>query len=142
MGFFSRKSRKVERSVVELAGGGHCAVAGESFYGAAIARTVSLCWVDEQDDRVFRASLVPEPDNKYDENAVGVWSAMGQIGHLPREDARKYRPLFDEIRRRGYDGGSCEAFMLGGTPDKPNIGIVLRLSAARICLDELRRDLQ
>jgi hypothetical protein len=137
MGLFTRKQPPVELSVVELAGGAYCAVAGESFYGEAIAKTVPACWSDGDDDRVFRAILVAEPNNEYDTNAVGVWSSFGKLGHLPREEAALYRPLFDEIRSRGYDGGCCEAVMTGGTPDKPNIGIVLRLSRPEICLAEL-----
>jgi hypothetical protein len=127
----------VELSVVELPGGAHCAVAGESFYGEEIAKTLPTCWGDDEDDRVFRAILVPEPNNEFDANAIGVWSSLGQLGHLPREDAALYRPLFDEIRQRGYDGGVCEAVMRGGTQDKPNIGIVLRLSRPEVWLAEL-----
>jgi hypothetical protein len=137
MGFFTRKPRALELSVVELAGDAHCAVAGESFYGEAIAKTLPTCWSDDEDDRVFRAILVAEPNNEYDANAVGVWSSFGKLGHMSRDDAALYRPLFDEIRRRGYDGGFCEAVVRGGTPNKPNIGIVLRLSRPEICLDEL-----
>lgn len=137
MGLFTRKHRAVELSVVELAGGAHCGVAGESFYEEAIAKTLPTCWSDDEDDRVFRAILVAEPNNEYDTNAVGVWSSLGKLGHLSREEAALYRPLFDEIRRRGYDGGFCEAVMRGGTSDKPNIGIVLRLSRPEICLAEL-----
>jgi hypothetical protein len=137
MGLFTRKPRTAELSVVQLAGGAHCAVAGESFYGEAIAKTLPTCWSDGDDDRVFRAVLMAEPNNEFDSNAVGVWSSFGKLGHLPRDEAVLYRPLFEEIRRRGYDGGFCEAVMGGGTPDKPNIGIVLRLSRPQICLAEL-----
>jgi hypothetical protein len=112
-------------------------VHGESFYGQAIRKTVPTCWEDEEDDRVFQAFLIAEPNNKYDANAVGVWSACGQVGHLPRDEAAHYRALFDALHGRGYDGASCEAYMVGGTPEKPNIGIVLRLSGPEICLDEL-----
>jgi len=62
---------------------------------------------------------------------------LGKLGHLLWDEAVLYRQLFDEIRRRGYDGGFCEAVMRGGTPGKPNIGIVLRLSRPQICLAEL-----
>lgn len=107
MGLFTRKPRAVELSVVELAGGARCAVAGESFYGEAIAKTLPTCWSDDEDDRVFRAILVAEPNNEYDANAVGVWPSFGKLGHLPRDEAALYRPLFDEIRSRGYDGDSA-----------------------------------
>jgi hypothetical protein len=135
--FFGQKAQPIQLSVLELAGGAHCAVAGESYYGEAIAKTVQTCWADDEEDRVFNAILVPEPNNEFDANAVGVWSSCGKLGHLPRDQAVIYRPLFDEIRRRGYDGGACEAVMRGGKADKPNIGIVLRLSRSEICLAEL-----
>lgn len=134
---FTRKPRAVQLSAIELPGDSYCAVAGESFYGEAIAKTLPTCWSDDEDDRVFRAILVAEPDNEFDPNAIGVWSTFGKLGHLPRDEAALYRPLFDEIRRRGYNGGSCEAVMKGGTADKPNIGIWLRLSHPEICLAEL-----
>lgn len=137
MGLFTRKERKVAFSVIELAGGARCAVHGESYCGPAINHTLKICWGDDEDDRVFDAFLIPEPDNEFDANAVGVWSSVGRVGYLPRDDAVEYRPLFDEIRRRGFDGGGCVAVMRGGTPDKPNIGIVLRLSRPEICLAEL-----
>lgn len=37
-------------------------------------------------------TLVLEPDNPYDDHAVAVMSAAGQVGHLPRDDARRYGP--------------------------------------------------
>ena len=137
MGLFRRKPHSVPLTVLELAGGAHCAVAGESHYREAITKTREICWSDGSDDRVFQAILVPEPNNEFDPNAVGVWSACGKLGYLPREEAVLYRPLFDEIRSRRYDGGVCEAVMRGGTRDKPNIGLVLRLSRPEICLAEL-----
>lgn len=137
MGLFSRRKRKIEFSVIKLAGGAHCAVHGESFCGPAIDATLNVCRTEDDEDRVFDAFLIPEPDNKFDENAVGVWSTVGRVGYIPRDDAVEYRPLFDEVRRRGFDGGGCVALMRGGTPEKPNIGIVLRLSRPEICLAKL-----
>jgi hypothetical protein len=137
LGLFTRKPRPIQVSVVELAGGAHCAVAGESFYSEAIAKTLEICWADDEEDSVFNAILVSEPNNEFDANAVGVWSSCGKLGHLPRDEAVRYRSLFDEIRRRGFDAGTCEAVMRGGTLDKPNIGIVLRLSRPELCLAEL-----
>jgi hypothetical protein len=141
VGLFRKKPQKVFPSLVELAGGAHCAVAGESHYKDALDRTRDVCWADDEDERVFGAALVHEPDNPFDENAIGVSSSCGRLGYLPREEAVLYRPLFEEIRRRGYDGGTCEAVMRGGTVGKPNIGIVLRLSRPEICEAELDEDL-
>ena len=94
---------------------------GESFYGEAIAKTLPTCWSDNEDDRVFRAVLVAETTNSTRTRSVSghPWgSSVTCCG------TRRFciDSLFDEIRRRGYDGGFCEAVMRGGTPDKPNIG--------------------
>lgn len=120
-----------------LAGGARCAVAGESHYQSALASTVALCKPDLDHRRVFDARLIPDLHNKYDENAVGVYSDAGLVGHLARADAAAYRPVFDELMRRGYGGGSCEAELRGGEDAKEFYGVVLRLSIPRICLDEL-----
>ena len=46
------------------------------------------------------AVLVPEPDNPYDANAVGVWIDRLKVGYLSRNDAQHYRPgLASAIQR-------------------------------------------
>jgi HIRAN domain len=57
------------------------AVAGVSFRADAVA--------DGSFDPGQRLSLVPEPDNEHDPNAVGVWNGDGtlQAGYVPREAA-------------------------------------------------------
>ena len=57
------------------------AVAGVSFRPEAVA--------DGSFDPGQRLSLVPEPDNEHDRNAVGVWNADRslQAGYVPREAA-------------------------------------------------------
>ena len=56
-----------------------------------------------------RLTLVPEPDNEYDPNAVGVWDAdrRVQAGYLPADVARELRA--DEWQavslREFYEGG-------------------------------------
>jgi hypothetical protein len=54
-------------------------VAGVSFRPEAVA--------DSSFDPGARLSLVPEPDNEHDPNAVGVWNAERtvQAGYVPRE---------------------------------------------------------
>lgn len=32
--------------------------------------------------------FVPEPDNHYSKNAVGVWGSQGQVGYVPEKNAR------------------------------------------------------
>ena len=71
-------------------------VAGLQFYDAA-----SKLLDDTLNHRVGdRVSLQRRASNEYDENAVEVWAANGQImcGHLPRPYARKVAPLLDDLK--------------------------------------------
>jgi hypothetical protein len=77
---------------------------------------------------IFRAALVPEPNNPYDPNAIAVYIEGGaQIGYLAKEDAVDYRELARHlIERRAV--GLCRAKLIGGIPDKPSVGVVLDLA--------------
>jgi ATP-dependent DNA helicase PIF1 len=61
-------------------------VVGESHYQDAL-------WQIVGGDRASRfrkpiqATLLPEPDNPYDSNAIGVWVAGRQVGYVGRDDA-------------------------------------------------------
>ncbi len=44
-----------------------------------------------------RAWLIPQPDNPYDKNAVGVWVSGERIGYLRKKDAARYSAA---LRRR------------------------------------------
>jgi hypothetical protein len=71
--------------------------------------------------------LLPEPDNEHDENAVKVCLATGeQIGYLERGQAED---MADE-RRTGWRHAAIIHRVLGGTPDKPSVGVLLRLLSA------------
>ena len=143
MGLIGRLRRReklqpIDLTAIKLAGGAHVAVVGESHYLDAIVGTVELSPLDseEPDRHAFRAVLVREPRNKYDPNAIGVYSSVGRVGHLSREAAIEYRPVFDEIARRGAGAGVCVG-LIGRRSEGVPYGIVLRLSIPRICLDEL-----
>jgi hypothetical protein len=134
------RTRRIGLEAVQLAGGAHVSVVGESHYQDAIVKTVSLSPLDllEPDRCVFQAVLVREPRNKYDPNAIGVYSSVGQVGHLSREAAVEYNPVFEEIARQGASAGVCEG-LIGRRDATVPYGIVLRLSIPRICLDELAK---
>ncbi len=125
-------------NAVELAGGAYVAVVGESHYQDAILKTAAVSPADDEEpDRcAFQAVLVREPGNAYDSNAVGVYSSFGQLGHLSREAAIKYGPVFEEIARQGANAGVCVGLIGRKDPAHP-YGVVLRLSIPRICIDEL-----
>jgi len=79
--------------------------------------------------RWFDAQLIPEPDNPYDANAVAVISPHGQVGHLPRESASGYAALFQMLRKLGYSGAACPAFL-----DVRTKSVVLVLSHPTFCM--------
>ena len=82
--------------------------------------------------------LLAEPDNPHDANAIAVHSPRGKLGHLSRENAFAYQAVLDEVAGLSYPGATCEPYLTGGQPDKPSLGIVLRLADPEECLAELR----
>lgn len=41
--------------------------------------------------------LVREPNNLYDQNAIGVWALLhGQLGYIPKEYAARFAPAIDD----------------------------------------------
>ncbi len=73
----------------------------------------------------FIATLVREPDNPYDSNAVVVRSDRGNtIGYLSREDAVDYGPVLEAVAASGKTA-QCRAKLIGGTVGKRNIGVWL-----------------
>jgi hypothetical protein len=76
------------------------------------------------------ARLVPDDDNPYDPNAIGVLVEDRPVGHLPREVARAYRPTVeDAIVDTG--AATCRAEIRGGWErghgDVGCFGVVVRL---------------
>ncbi|MBM2621049.1 HIRAN domain-containing protein [Actinoplanes sp. LDG1-06] len=81
----------------------HADIVGESHYYAAI-RAVLGRNVNEDGTEVFEtAVLTPEPGNRYDRNAVGVWIRGNQVGYLPREEAARYAPTLTRLTERGWE---------------------------------------
>jgi HIRAN domain len=77
-----------------------------------------------QDDRFSpgrRVILRPEPTNRYDQNAVGVWDASGSIrlGFVPREYSE--RIATDIASRIALEGLTLREFRR--TPSGPRLGI-------------------
>ncbi|WP_394163676.1 hypothetical protein [Galactobacter valiniphilus] len=48
------------------------------------------------------ATLVPEPENPHDSNAVAVQLGGRTAGYLGRDDAREYQPVLLELTRAGF----------------------------------------
>jgi hypothetical protein len=93
---------------------------------------------ETEQHRWFRAALVCEPSNRYDPDAVAVYAdGVGRIGYLSRDDAADYQPVFTALRSRGYSVGSVPAFLIGGEPGKPSLGVLLCLSSPQKVIEDL-----
>lgn len=45
--------------------------------------------------------LVREPSNRHDPDAVVVYIEASQVGYIPRQEARRWHPVLDELQRAG-----------------------------------------
>jgi hypothetical protein len=136
MGFFDRFRAATDfpgDAYAALPSTAHMRVVGESHYQEVLSQIVSRCVPAPDGHPCFPVVLVPEPDNPYDSNAIAVISALGCVGYLPRDDARRYGPTLQAVMERGYSGGSCTALLNGGAVDRPNYGVVLVLSYPEDC---------
>ena len=110
---------------------------GESFYQPALA---AACGRRNAEEVFFEceATLVPEPDNRFDGNAVRVEIGGLLTAHLARADAAEYQPLLLELREAGYTA-LCRALIVGRDASDPdmqttNLGVCLDVASA----EELR----
>lgn len=88
--------------------------------------------------RWLRAALLREPRNEHDTNAIAVYAdSVGRVGHLSRDDAVEYLPIFAELRRRGCSVAACPAFLTGGEKGMQSYGVMLCLSTAELVIRHL-----
>jgi HIRAN domain len=117
-------------TTVMLSGGLEVGVVGESHYQDALTaigggkRTESV--------RIpTQATLVPEPDNPYDPNAVAVYIAGRKVGHLPRPAAQAFAPVGRRLAGQ-QQVGACSATITGGWDrgdgDTGHFGVILDLA--------------
>jgi len=86
---------------------------------------------------VLTALVIPEPNNQYDPNAIAVHlEGFGKVGYFSRGDAEEWRAVAQALIARGAVG-TCEAWLMGGTAEKKNIGVRLSLKEP----DEIEEDL-
>jgi hypothetical protein len=77
-------------------------IVGESHYQEALREIVEASadpgpnWPFKGAQCEVCASLVPEDDNPYDDQAVRVEIQGHRVGHLSRADARQYRRIFEK----------------------------------------------
>ena len=77
-------------------------VAGEYYYAKAwrpfFPRKLPAAGVELTE----QALLIREPNNRHDRNAVRVEVRGQHVGHLPAEDAARYRTALDQLAARGF----------------------------------------
>jgi HIRAN domain len=127
-----------EPGCVDLGSGHDCymGVVGES------TRQGVLRLIDEGRRRkgqqvTFVAELILEPDNPYDAKAVKVCGPKQEtLGYLSREDARQYQTALRALARSGRRG-RCRAKLIGGTEDKPSLGVMIDLRSPEDLLEHV-----
>jgi hypothetical protein len=77
-------------------------VVGESHYADAIRALFPAGVTAGGTEMTATVRLLPEPLNKHDRNAVGVWGGDRRIGHLSRQDAARYSPVLSVLVARGW----------------------------------------
>jgi hypothetical protein len=121
---------------VPMPGGYRVDVAGESYYQDALEQ---VCGGRSSEGSYLAcvASLVPEPDNPYDANAVAVYIDGLKVGHLPREVAVSFVPISTRLHTLGRSA-SCAALVVGGwdrgSGDVGHFGVQLDLASPEECM--------
>lgn len=77
-------------------------VVGESHYGKSIRALFGKRLQPGGSEIETTVQLLPDPKNKFDRNAVGVWAGSRQLGHLSREDAARYEPVLSSLVAQGW----------------------------------------
>jgi hypothetical protein len=114
---------------------------GASYYQQAVEAACGR----RDGEKIFfdcEATLVPEPDNIRDPNAVRVEIGGRLVARLAREDAPEYQPLLLELREAGYIP-LCRAVIVGRDVNDPdsettNLGVLLDVAPAEELREWLR----
>ena len=80
----------------------HADVAGESHHAKAIRSLFGDDFKSDGTEITVVAQLVPDPKNRHDRNAVGVWVGGQLLGHLPRDEAVRYAPVLSGLVSNGW----------------------------------------
>ena len=107
-------------SIEMSAGPGFLGVSGESHYQDALKAAKQS---KAEFEPTFEATLVAEPSNEFDPNAVAVIIApFGKVGYVPEVVAERFQKIVIAARQPVH----CQAKLRGGTSEKPLIGVVHR----------------
>ena len=125
-------------TTIEFPNSGHFAVAvvGESRRQSTL-RALAGDRLKQEEFVIFTAAVVPEPTNSFDSNAVAIYIHRGgHVGYLTREDAVEYKPVCEALIAQKAIG-LCRARLIGGTTNKPSIGVMLDLAEPATLLDTI-----
>jgi hypothetical protein len=118
-------------------------VVGEASYQPALEALGGVRTEDGARVREHVALLMPEPNNRYDENAIAVQITGHVVGYLSRENAIAYQPVVRWALGHGRYI-ACDALLTGGWDRGPGnqgtIGVILHLGAPGECMVELLDD--
>lgn len=122
--------------VIILDGPDSLEVVGESFHQDVLRRAVG------PNDGYVRipvvAILAAEFNNKYDSNAIAVWVAKAQVGHLSREDAATFRAPLLRLEQQVGGPVGLPGVIVGGGEGRPSYGVFLNYDAAAFGVRPLR----
>lgn len=105
------------------------AIVGESFY-QDVLEELAGGRSDASADLECEALLVPETDNPYDVNAVGIYIEGRKVGHMDRRGAAAYRRLLKKVGQP-LAQISCYAKIVGGwerRDDAGHFGVMLDIA--------------
>jgi hypothetical protein len=115
---------------ITLNGGRELEVVGESHYQGALERAAGGRAPGGVDFEVV-ATLVPEPKNPHDRNAIAIQVNGETVGYLARAVAVRYQPVVRRLADAGQVG-QCNARIVGGwdrgSRDRGSFGIWLDLA--------------
>lgn len=120
-------------------------VVGESFYQDNLRRIGGRSTEDGVTSVDHIAALVPDPKNKYDENAIAIGINGLKVGHLSRADAIAFQPLVRWAKSRDHFIAGHARLTGGwdrGGGDRGTIGVILHIGTAAETLAELLLDEQ
>jgi hypothetical protein len=102
-------------------------VVGISHYQSALAE-ISGRRADEEIRFETRATLVPEPDNPHDADAIAVHVANRLVGYLSREENPRWQEVVQTLAQHNHVA-AAEAMIAGRPPGggTSNLGVFLRL---------------
>jgi hypothetical protein len=114
--------------ITVLGGAEGLEVVGESYFQENLWRLVAPRRPGDDVHQDLFAVLVAEYNNPYDRDAVAVHVQNLIVGHLPREDARRYRPGLLRLQERYGQPIALSGFIAGGIQGNRmgQLGIFLR----------------